>query len=118
VARILICEPHPDITSLLSFVVRRLGHEPILSDGTRTQIFAVDVMVIEPGDDDARALAVWAREHVPNVGIVCASIFPPWEETDSLAPDAYLVKPFPLLQLEQALCATIESRDGAHAARA
>jgi CheY-like chemotaxis protein len=118
VARILICEPHPDIRSLLSFVVRRLGHEPILCDGTRAQVFAVDLIVVEPGDDEARSLAAWTRKHAPNVGIVCASIFPPWEETDALKPDAYLVKPFPLSQLEQALCAMIESHSGEHAARA
>jgi CheY-like chemotaxis protein len=118
VARILLCEPHPDIRSLLSFVVRRLGHEPILCDGTRTQVFAVDLIVLEPGDDDARALAAWARDHTPNVGLVCASIFPPWEETDALHADAYLVKPFPLLQLEQALCDVLESRSGDRAAHA
>jgi CheY-like chemotaxis protein len=115
VARILICEPHGDIRSLLSFVVRRLGHEPVVSDGSRTQLFAIDAIVLEPGDDEARSLAVWVREHTPNTVIVCASIYPPWDEAEALSPDAYLVKPFPLLQLEDALLSALESRVAAPA---
>ena len=114
-ARILICEPHGDIRALLSFVVRRLGHEPVVSDGSRTQLFAVDAIVLEPGDEEARALAVWVREHTPNTAIVCTSIYPPWEEVEALCPDAYLVKPFPLFQLEDALLSALESRVGAPA---
>ena len=33
VARVLICEPHDDISALLELVVRRLGHEPVAFDG-------------------------------------------------------------------------------------
>jgi DNA-binding response OmpR family regulator len=114
-ARILICEPHPDIRSLLSFVVRRLGHEPVISDGSRTQLFGVDAVVLEPGHEEALGLATWVREHAPSTAIVCASIYPPWGDTEALHPDAYLVKPFPLFRLENALASALERRGAASA---
>lgn len=102
-ARILLCEPHSDIRSLLSFVVRRLGHEPVVPDGTRAQLHGVDAIVLEPGDAGALELASWAREHTPATAIVCTSIYPAWPGVEALRPDAYLVKPFPLFRLERAL---------------
>ena len=114
-ARILICEPHADIRSLLAFVVRRLGHEPVISDGSREQVVAADAIVLEPGQQEALELARWARQEVPTVAIVCASIFPPWPETVALEPDAFLVKPFPLFKLEHALSSALEQRAGPHA---
>jgi CheY-like chemotaxis protein len=110
VARVLICEPHADIRALLSFVVRRLGHEAILCDGTKTQLFGVDAIVFEPGHPQALAVAQWAREHTPHTALICTSIFPPSAETDALEPDDYLVKPFPLYRLEQALSLALAER--------
>jgi DNA-binding NarL/FixJ family response regulator len=95
---------------MLSFVVRRLGHEPVVSDGSRSQLFGIDALVLEPGSEGALELAAWTREHAPDVAIVCTSIFPPWHETDALGPDAYLVKPFALHQLENALSAALARR--------
>jgi DNA-binding NtrC family response regulator len=103
VARILICEPHADIRTMLSFAVRRLGHEAVVSDGSREQLFGVDAVVLEPGCEEALELAAWTREHVPGIAIVCTSIYPPWGATEALRPDAYLLKPFALYQLEHAL---------------
>ncbi|MGZ4389228.1 MAG: hypothetical protein ACXVZL_07590 [Gaiellaceae bacterium] len=111
-ARVLICEPHPDVRSLLAFVVRRSGHEPVIFDGDCELARGVDAIVIEPGEDAALGLAGWARSHLPGVPILCASIFPPWPATAELQPDAYLVKPFPLYELEQALAAALERRRG------
>lgn len=109
-ARILICEPHGDIRSLLSFVVRRLGHEAVVHDGSRDQLVGVDAIVLEPGDEEARNVATWVREHTPAVAIVCASIYPSWAGAEALRPDAYLVKPFPLFELENALRSVLEPR--------
>jgi hypothetical protein len=95
---------------MLSFVVRRLGHEPLLCDGSREQLCGVDALVIEPGSEQALEVGGWARERSPHVAIVCTSIFPPWHETEALRPDAYLVKPFALYQLENALAAALERR--------
>lgn len=109
-ARVLISEPHPDVRSLLAFVVQRLGHEPIVSDGRPEQALAVDAIVVEPGDGDALELAEWARAHAPGTPILCASIFPPWPAATAIRPDAYLVKPFPLYELEHALSAALAAR--------
>jgi CheY-like chemotaxis protein len=116
VARVLICEPHADIRSLLAFVVGRLGHDATLSDGSCEQLRDVDAFVLEPGDADALALAAWAREHLPGLALVCTSIYPSWPEVEALHPDAYLVKPFPLLRLEDALADALARRTGAPAA--
>jgi CheY-like chemotaxis protein len=110
VARILICEPHADIRTMLSFVVRRIGHEPVVSDGSRAQLVGVDAIVLEPGNEEALEIAAWTHEHAPNVAIVCTSIFPPSPETEALSPDAYLVKPFALYRLENALSAALARR--------
>lgn len=112
VARVLICEPHPDIRSLLAFVVRRIGHEPVVFDGNREQARGVDAIVIEPGENAALELATWTRSHLPGVPILCTSIFPPWPATAELRPDAYLVKPFPLYELEHALTDALDRRRG------
>lgn len=107
VARVLICEPHADVRSLLAFVVRRIGHEPVFFDGDREQARGVDAIVIEPGEAAALELASWARAHLPGVPVICTSIFPSWPQTAALHPDAYLVKPFPLYELEHALATAL-----------
>jgi CheY-like chemotaxis protein len=99
VARILIVEPHPDIRTLFAHVVRRAGHEPLLTveDGG----IDVDAAVIEPGDDEGIARA--RRLRALGLPVVFASIFPADRETLELEPVAYFVKPFALAELEQAL---------------
>jgi CheY-like chemotaxis protein len=111
VATILISDPHPDVRSLLSFVVRRLGHEPVGCDTARPELEGIDAIVVEPGDRRSLALARWARQHAPTVPVLCASIYPPSPATDALRPDAYLEKPFPLLELERALTGALAARD-------
>jgi hypothetical protein len=88
---------------MLSFAVRRLGHDAVISDGSHEQLFGIDAIVLEPADEGALELASWTREHLAAVAILCTSIFPPWRATEALRPDAYLVKPFALHQLEHAL---------------
>jgi hypothetical protein len=104
-ARILICEPDPDVRSLVAFVVRRIGHEPIMSDGTRDQALAVDAIVLEPGDADALELGHGIRLTSPAIPIVCVSIFQ--QPVYAFQPDAYLVKPFSLDELGWALATAL-----------
>jgi CheY-like chemotaxis protein len=100
VARVLVCEPHPDVASLLAFVVRRLGHDPVaFGDGGDD----VDALIVEPGDAATLAVAARARRRSRALPILCVSIFPPFEDAERLEPDAYLVKPFQLHELEEAL---------------
>jgi CheY-like chemotaxis protein len=100
-ARILICEPHDDITALLELVVRRLGHEPVAFAGGEVEHIGIDAAVVEPGEEAALRVARSLRAQ--NVPVLFTSIYPPDDELLGLGPAAYLVKPFPLYALERAL---------------
>jgi hypothetical protein len=101
VARVLICEPHDDISALLELVVRRLGHEPIAFVGGDVDHIGIDAAVIEPGEASALEVAKSLRGR--NVPVLFTSIYPPDADMLGLQPAAYLVKPFPLYALERAL---------------
>jgi CheY-like chemotaxis protein len=109
VARVLICEPHPEVRELLRRVVVRLGHQPVLDDAA---LQPVDAILLEPAHppsvERARAFRA-ADDHTP---IVCASIELPDAGSRRLAPIAYLVKPFALPDLEHALKRALSSRNG------
>jgi hypothetical protein len=113
VARVLICEPHDDISALLELVVRRLGHEPFAYVGGDIEHIGVDAAVIEPGE--ASALQVARNLRSRNVPVLFTSIYPPGPEVLELEPAAYLVKPFPLYVLERALESALAVTLGAHA---
>jgi CheY-like chemotaxis protein len=100
-ARVLICEPHDDVRALLELVVRRMGHEPETYKGPAVGHRGVDAAVIEPGEVNVLRLARNLRAQ--NVPVLFTSIYPATAELLDLAPAAYLVKPFPLYSLEQAL---------------
>jgi DNA-binding response OmpR family regulator len=105
VARVLICEPHDDISALLELVVRRLGHEPVAFAGGDVDHIGVDAAVIEPGEPSALEVAKTLRSR--NVPVLFTSIYPPDATVLDLQPAAYLVKPFPLYALERALEAAL-----------
>ena len=107
VARVLICEPHNDISALLELVVRRLGHEPVTHGGETegSDLSAFDAAVIEPGDEIGLRLARALR--ATNVPVLFTSIYPAENDVLALEPAAYLVKPFPLYALERALAAAL-----------
>ena len=104
-ARVLICEPHDDISALLELVVRRLGHEPVAFDGGDVDHIGVDAAVVEPGE--AAALIVARKLRAKGVPVLFTSIYPPDADVLDLQPAAYLVKPFPLYALERALEAAL-----------
>ena len=93
----------------MGHVVSRLGHEPVytscpgdvLPDG-------VDVILLEPADTRALGAAQVLRLRHERLPIVCASIYPETADARRLAPVAYLVKPFPLAELERALTTAVE----------
>jgi CheY-like chemotaxis protein len=107
VGRILIVEPHPDVRALLELLVVRLGHEPILHDVRDPSTVEVDAAVIEPGERPGLAVARLLR--AGGVPVVFVSIFPAEDDALELEPVAYLVKPFPVYALEQALGAALGS---------
>jgi CheY-like chemotaxis protein len=105
-ARILICEPHPDLRVLLETVVRRAGHEPV-GHGELTSDDAPAVMILEPASADGLAAAAGLRRRLEDLPIICTSISPPSDETRSLGPVAHLIKPFRLGDLEAAIVSAL-----------
>jgi DNA-binding response OmpR family regulator len=101
VARILVFEPHGDIRALLEIVITRLGHEPSVFAGRLDDAVDIDAAVIDPDEGDGLSLARGLRER--GVPVIFTSIFPAGPRALELEPAAYLVKPFPLFALEQAL---------------
>jgi hypothetical protein len=101
-AAVLIFEPHDDISALLQLVVRRLGHAPVAWTGGDVDLSAIDAAVVEPGEPTGMRLAM--RLNAAGVPVLFTSIFPPDDSTDALHPSGYLVKPFPLYRLEEAIC--------------
>jgi CheY-like chemotaxis protein len=100
VARVLICEPHPEVRELLRRIVVRLGHEPLLDDA---DLAPVDLIVLEPAHAPSVERAQAFRAAGGETPIVCASIALPDAGSRRLEPAAYLVKPFALPELERAL---------------
>ena len=113
-ARVLICEPHADISALLELVIRRLGHEPVPYADPGLADESIDVAVIEPGDEDGLRLAHCLRAR--RIPVLFTSIYPPEPDVLDLAPAAYLVKPFPLAALERALGEVLATLDDEHRA--
>ena len=114
VMRILVVEPHAEVRALLGHVVERLGHEAVFPSGRHGEVLPdgdVDVLLLEPADPAARGMAEQLRCRQRELPIVCASIYPDFEQLGSLRPFAYLIKPFGLNELERALCAAVDSLD-------
>jgi DNA-binding NarL/FixJ family response regulator len=100
-ARFLIIEPHADIRRLYA-VVRGLAHEPIFFDGASTG--EPDVILVEPADPESFEVAQQFHHDYPDAPIVCASIYErSLVETRALQPVTYLLKPFVVVELTDAL---------------
>jgi DNA-binding response OmpR family regulator len=105
-ARILISEPHPDLRVLIEAVVRRTGNEPV----GRGELIGGDApaaMILEPASADGLAAAAQLRDRLEDLPIICASIFPPTDESCALGPVAHLIKPFRLRELEAAIVSAL-----------
>jgi len=100
VARVLICEPPPEVRELLRRIVVRLGHEAVLDDEA---LGDVDAIVVEPAHAPSIERAQAFRAVAGDVPVICASIDFPNGGTKRLQPIAHLVKPFALPEIEAAL---------------
>jgi CheY-like chemotaxis protein len=105
-AQILISEPHPDLRVLIEAVVRRTGNEPV-GQGELTIDDAPAVMILEPASADGLAAAARLRRRLEDLPIICASIYPPSDESCALHPVAHLIKPFRLRELEAAITSAL-----------
>jgi hypothetical protein len=109
VARVLICEPHPEVRELLSRIVVRLGHDPVLDDA---RLGPVDAILLEPAHAASVERAAAFKAVAGDTPVVCASIDLPNAGTRRLEPIAYLVKPFALPDVERALGQALEGKNG------
>ena len=104
-ARILVCEPNSEVRALLAPGAPRRGHAPGFG-GTGAgdpRPDDADVLLVEPADRRALAAAQALRQRDDELPIVCTSIYPATRGAHGLRPVAYLVKPFPLGELERVL---------------
>jgi len=109
VARVLICEPHPEVRELLCRIVVRLGHVPVLEDA---RLGPVDAILLEPAHAPSVERAAAFKAVDEDTPVVCASIDLPNAGTRRLDPTAYLVKPFALPDVEHALTQALAGRNG------
>jgi hypothetical protein len=109
VARVLICEPHPEVRELLSRIVVRLGHDPVLDDA---ELGPVDAILLEPAHAPSVERAGAFKAVDEQIPVVCASIDLPNAGTRRLSPISYLVKPFSLPDVEHALSEALAGRNG------
>ena len=110
----LICEPHPEVRELLSRIVVRLGHEPVLEDA---ELAPVDAILLEPSHAPSVERAQAFRAVNGDTPIVCASIELPDAGSRRLAPIAYLVKPFALPDLQHAIARALSNGKNSHQAK-
>ena len=101
-ARILIAEPYPEVRELLSLIVTRLGHTPVVRRAGEAPP-EVDLLVAEPGTPGTLELAHELRAAQPALPIVVVSFLPQPPTWTALAPAAYVLKPFTVVQLEKAV---------------
>jgi CheY-like chemotaxis protein len=101
-ARFLIIEPDVDVQQLYATVLRGLGHNPVfLNSGF---IAKADGVLVEPAHPASFEAALRLRHDAPCLPIVCASIHEPAkDEAHLLRAIAYLLKPFKLVELTDAL---------------
>lgn len=98
---VLISEPHLEVRELLERVVEAMGYEALVDEPAQTD--PIDVLLIEPGSEQALDRARRLRSTRPDLPVVCVSIYPPQLESDLLYPAAYLVKPFSVAELQDVL---------------
>jgi CheY-like chemotaxis protein len=110
-ARILVAEPAPEVRRLVAHVVSRLGHEPVvLGEGGEHDPGEIDAAVLEPVFRTGLAAVLAIRGHDPELPVVCVSIHPRTTLVAALEPVAFILKPFRLAEIEEAVRAAVAAR--------
>ncbi|MGZ8702389.1 MAG: hypothetical protein ACXWZY_08885 [Gaiellaceae bacterium] len=109
-ALFLIIEPDEDIRRLYAAVVRGLGHEAAFFDGL--PVDRPHVVLVEPAHPESLEAALRLQHDYPGLPIVCASIDEPTrDKAQVLQASTYLLKPFTLVELTNALQLALSQRD-------
>jgi hypothetical protein len=113
--RILINEPHPEVGVLLTRMVLRLGHEPVLqTEATPGYLDGVEVLIVEPAAPLGALMAKATRRLDPSLPIVCVSVAGPPQIGVQFS--AWLLKPFTQDQLAHAIEHALAGDDVFHSA--
>ena len=109
VASILISEADPDVRRLLTVLMKRQGHEPVVLDRDAEVPPRADVFLLDPAARRCVDQAWQVRLYHPHVPVVCMG--PPPEDAGFLdeGPVAYLEKPFTVEALEAAVAIFVPS---------
>jgi CheY-like chemotaxis protein len=109
-ALFLIIEPNEDIRRLYAAVIRGLGHEAAFFDGS--PMADPEVVLVEPAHPESFAVALRLQRDNPVLPIICASIHEPGQDVaHSLEASTYLLKPFSLVELTDALQLALSQSD-------
>ena len=100
---VLIAEPHNEVRSLLVHIVERGGHRPLLTAPADSA--EIDAVIVEPGAPGTYELALRLRTARPELPIICVSVYGREPRVDALRPSAFLLKPFAIGDLENAITA-------------
>jgi CheY-like chemotaxis protein len=103
-ATIMVADEHDEVQRLLSFVVARVGHTPVLWTAAESNaLHDFEALLVEPAVPGCLRYAQAVRRARPEVPIVSVSIYPPTPDVKALGCVMHLLKPFSLCELESAL---------------
>lgn len=100
---ILIAYPEGAVCELLHIVLDLHGHVSINHDDGGVPESEFDALIVDPVWPTGLACAHDLRRSYPNIPIVCVSIHSPTKEAKELLPVSYLIMPFRLADLDQAV---------------
>lgn len=108
---ILIAHPPGAVRELLHIVLDLAGHESLDSDTPGASDRSdLEALVVDPAWPSGLACAQQLRRSHPDLPIVCVSIHSPSEDAKALEPVSYLLMPFRLAELEQAVRLALAAR--------
>jgi CheY-like chemotaxis protein len=103
-ATIMVADEHDEVQRLLSYMVARVGHTPILWGAAESDVLhGFEALVVEPAVPGCFRYAQAVRSERPELPIVCVSIYPPTPDVRALGGVVHMLKPFSLSELESAL---------------
>lgn len=103
-ARVLVFDGSLDTARLYAHVAEAAGHSAAAGAPPSPVAPArADVVIVDPTAPGARAWLREVRRLSGRVAVICVSIYPRSPEADDFAPTSYLVKPFALDDLRDAI---------------
>ncbi|HVD10291.1 MAG TPA: response regulator [Gaiellaceae bacterium] len=103
-ATVMVADEHDEVQRLLSHMVARVGHTPVLWTAAQGDaLHGFEALLVEPAFPGCFRFAKAVRSARPELPIVCVSIYPPTPDVRALGCVVHLLKPFSLHELESAL---------------